>query len=108
MNKIVEDMSVLTSVPVTQLNSIVDIIDDAIAHSVFESLREKNKCCEVDIGIGILYIKYEGDAIKYRFTPSRRLEEKVASTVNNRRTHLVARVDASLKHKIGQTYKELV
>ena len=108
MNSLIDDMGVLTSVPTSQIKDIVDVITDAISHSVYESVCKKDTQCEVDIGIGILYIKYEGDSIKYRFVPSPRLEEKVASTVNSKHKHLVARVDASLTKRIGQTYKELV
>jgi len=108
MTRIIEDLSVLTSIPIATLNKMASLSSDIISHSVMESLYRGENVAEIDIGIGILYIKYEGDSVKYRFTPSSQTEKKVASTVISKRSTLTDRVEESLKNKVEKTYKELL
>jgi hypothetical protein len=108
MKKLVEDISALTSIATNSLLNLVDLATCCISHDVLESIIEKNSTTEVDIGVGTLYIKLEGDEIKYKFIPSKKLEESVLKTVTYNLDHLVSKVESSLKKKIENTYKNLL
>lgn len=108
MNKLIEDLSTITTISEGTLLSLNDKVISCICHSVFESVQEKESLTKMDIGIGILYIKCEGSDIKYKFIPSKKLEESVASTVISNKSPLVYQVETSLKERVETTYKNLL
>lgn len=107
MNRLVDDLSVLTNVAKYNLESMVNISNSLISHAVFEAMNNHEPYTEVDIGIGILYIKFEGDLIKYKFVPSTKLEHIVKDTVKNNRSKLTVSVEESLGKRVMSTYKDL-
>jgi hypothetical protein len=55
-----------------------------------------------------LYIKCEEDQIKYKFIPSKKLEENVAFTVKHGTSPVQYMVEEALKDRIETTYKNLI
>jgi hypothetical protein len=108
MTKIIEDLATLTTISQNALVNLNEKTHACICHSVCESMLEGNPLTEIDLGIGILYIKCEEDQIKYKFIPSKKLEENVTSTVKNKVSPLVFEVETSLKDRIESTYKNLL
>lgn len=107
MNRIVDDLSVLTNVAKYNLESMVNLSTNLISHAVFESVREQEPYTEVDIGVGTLYIKIEDDMIQYKFIPSTKLDNAVKDTVKNNRSRLTVTVEDTLGKRIMSTYKDL-
>lgn len=108
MNKLIEDISTITTISQGTLLNLNDKAISCICHSVYESVQEKESLTKIDIGIGILYIKCEGSDIKYKFIPSKKLEESVASTITSKKSPLVYQVETSLKERVESTYKNLL
>ena len=108
MNRLIDDINSLTSISKVALKDIATISEDAISHCVFEAISSKKSHCEVDIGVGILYIKYEGNEIRYRFVPSKRLEKNISHTISSQQSPIVTAVESSFKEKVEKAYKELV
>ena len=57
MKKLVDDIAALTTVSTNALVHLQDKLTLCIGHCVYESKLEKESLTEIDIGIGILYIK---------------------------------------------------
>jgi len=108
MNKIIDDVAALTSISVNSLAMLNDRTIQAICHCVYEGILEGNNPIEMELGFGTLYIKYEGDEIKYKFIPSKKLEESVSRTVQTKTSPIVQGLDAALKERIENTYKDLL
>lgn len=108
MEKLINDLSVLTNVSINSLYELLDKANLIIAHDVFENLKEKNPTTTIDIGVGSLYIKLEGENIKYKFIPSKNLEDLVCKTVSSGSSPITNRVDLVLNKRIEQTYKDLL
>lgn len=110
MNKvdILTDLSVLTGVSKLSLQNLCDKATLAISHGVFERIQSHEPQVEFDIGIGSLYIKLEGDSIKYKFIPSKELEETVAFTVKNNECILTNKIDKALGDRIENAYRNLL
>lgn len=108
MTKLIEDLATLTTISQHALVNLNDKAYSCICHNVCESMLEGNPLTEIDIGIGILYIKCEEDQIKYKFIPSKKLEENVALTVKHKVSPVVFEVEAALKDRIESTYKNLL
>ena len=108
MTKIIEDLATLTTISQNALVNLNEKIYSCICHSVCESMLEGNPLTEIDLGIGILYIKCEEDQIKYKFIPSKKLEENVAFTIKHKTSPILFEVESALKDRIESTYKNLL
>lgn len=108
MNKLIDDLSTITTISQGTLLNLNEKVIACISHSVYESVQEKESLTKMDIGIGILYIKCEGSEIKYKFIPSKKLEESVASTVISNKSPLIYQVETSLRERVESTYKNLI
>lgn len=107
MFNILDDLSVLTTIPKGVLEKLVTKSIETICYDVREQQLQNSPITEVDIGIGILYIKLEDDNIMYKFIPSEVLETKVLKTVNKQYKPVCGLAEASLKKRIMNAYKEL-
>lgn len=108
MNKLINDLSTLTTISQHALVNLTEKSIACICHTVCESLLEGNNPIEVDIGVGTLYIKCEEDQIKYKFIPSKKLEENVAFAVKHGTSPVQYMVEEALKDRIETTYKNLI
>ncbi len=108
MNKLINDLTLLTGVSKNALDELNDKANLTIAHCVFESLKEGNPLTTIDIGVGILYIKLEDENIKYRFVPNKNLEALVSQAATSKSSPLANRAEMILNKRIEQTYKDLL
>ena len=108
MNKLLEDLSVITTITQNALNNLVARSLTCIGHAVHESVLERESMTKIDIGVGILYITYEGSEVKYKFIPSKKLEESVNQVLISKKSPLTANVETTLKDRIEHTYKNLL
>lgn len=102
------DLSVLTNISKLSLENLADKACYCMSHTVLEALVSKEAQCEIDIEIGKLYIKLEEDQIKYKFIPSKKLEETIAFTVKNKQSPLINKIDSGLVERIENAYRCLL
>lgn len=107
MTDLVQDLSTLTTIPVSSLSRLADKCKDIISYSVYESLQESENVISVDIGIGILYINVNEDSIQYKFVPSLSLEKTICKTVEGKQKPIIEDIEKTLKNRILAVYKEL-
>lgn len=105
---ILDNISTLTSVNRKALNKLSDVTSYCIVDAVHETNLKFDKITEVDIGIGIIKIKIDGDNVKFAFIPSAKLEEGIINSILNRENVLDIALENNLKDKLVNTYKELV
>lgn len=108
MNNIITDVSTVTTIPEVALQNLNDIYQEAIAYCVLENMHDNNPITEVDIGLGILYIKLQDENVFYKFVPSNQLEQKVTATVTGDYFPIAGKVERRLRKKILNVYKELM
>lgn len=63
---------------------------------------------EMDIGIGTLLISDNEETVKYKFIPSKALEELVNETIQNKKSPLELKLEKNLVNKILNTYKTIL
>lgn len=63
---------------------------------------------EMDIGIGTLLISDDEETVKYKFIPSKVLEESVNETIQNKKSPLELKLEKNLVNKILNTYKTIL
>ena len=102
------DLCDLTGVSVESVDKILNLCEDTICHCVFEDIKSKESLTQVDIGIGTLYIRQDGELLKYKFIPSDALDNKVKKTCRTKESPLIKRATKSLRLKFDRAYKELI
>lgn len=108
ISKLTQDLSAITGIPKLTLDNLVEKADTCIAHSLYETFLKKEVLTEIDIGIGMLYIKLEGNQIKYKFIPSEKLEQFISFSLVNKESPLILDAEKALKTRVEKTYKELI
>lgn len=106
MYNLIEDLSCITNIKKYNLDMLIDNIQSLISHSIVESVLNKEKIVQLDIGIGYLYISNESNIIKYKFIPSKKLEDIVLNSYQNN-DRLEIKIEKSLNSRISKSYKEL-
>ena len=108
MNKIIEDLSTITSLPISLLKSLCNKVIYCVCHKVHESIIKHENIILVDIGFGKLYILLEDSSIQYKFIPSKFFEDNLIWTIKNNESPLTKLAEENLEEKIKDTYKELL
>ena len=107
---IIDDVSSICNLPNNVLIRLSYVVNCIIADSICDSLPDKD--FEFDIGIGKIYITIEenkaGKSVRYRFIPSKELEDSINNVVKSRRSPLTKSVENSLQNKVFNTYKDLM
>jgi hypothetical protein len=107
MTNVIQDVSTLTTIPLSSLQKLVGKGQDCICHSVYESILNNEEVTELDIGIGTLYIQCNSEEARYKFIPSLMLEKQVRETAQTRESPVILNVEEKLKDKIMYVYKDL-
>lgn len=108
MSNITRDVSKLTTIPYATLNKLRDIEIACIGHNVYEGILKNEQQVTIDIGIGELVVKINPEEIRYKFIPSSYLEETVRTSVVNKESPLVQKIEGKLRDKVMNVYKELL
>lgn len=103
-----KDISALTGLSVTSLNEVMNKASMCVAHGVYESILTGDNEVEIDVGIGTLVVRVCDDVVKYRFEPSKSLEQNLVDVVNKKTSPLLERANDTLRERIKRTYKEIV
>lgn len=107
MTNLLNDLSVLTTIAPSNLNCMVKLSEAVISHSLVESLKDREEYAEIDIGIGMLYIKVTDEGLKYKFVPSEHLSSVLERSSKTGKSALSLKVDEALGQRIMNTYKDL-
>ena len=110
MSNLIQDMSILTTIPEKTLAKFFRKMIFCICEEIKEDILDENsdkEITEVDIGIGKLYIKVVGAEVKYKFEPSEYMQKAVIGTVTEKENPLVDFLDKALGKKFVDLYKDL-
>lgn len=107
MKDLIQDLSILTTIGKYNLDQLTSKSISVISHDVEESLRDSQDITSIDIGLGVLHILHKDNVIKYKFIPSKKLDDTIFNTYKNRESALVVEIDKALGERINNTYKDL-
>lgn len=109
MQKVISDLSLCTGIDIKYLNKLVQNLELVISNNVFNEFKNEKHIVELDIGIGILYIKINEDCINYKFIPSKKLETTIISEIKDpNKSPIIVNAEKQLKNKIENLYMELL
>lgn len=105
---LIEGLSTLTTIEESALERLVKLSECIIVDEVVEGIKQEKDIIDIDIGIGTLFINFTGDALKFKFAPNAKFEEEIIKACVHKVNLLDNRVEATLKAKIVNTYKDLL
>ena len=109
MSNIVQDISTLTTLPVSNIEDLAEIIIDCICHDVLEGKLTNSELVTISLGkIGKLLISLTDSELKYKFIPSKYLEENLITTLNSNESSLEKRLEQNLDKRIIAAYNDLL
>lgn len=103
MNSLTNDLSKITTIPELTLNKLSDKAQMCIAHA---ALNLGDDPVSIDIGIGTLTIGNRCGEIRYKFIPSKSLEQAVSQAVSGYDS-LTMTCEQILVDRIINTYKTM-
>lgn len=107
MHELSKDVSTITTIPKVTLDSISESAIICMCHDILEDKLSGSDISELDIGIGILYIKLE-DSIRFKFIPNSKFESIIKTTLTDNISPLISKAENILKTKVIKTYKDLL
>lgn len=107
MTNIINDLALLTTIPEKSITKLLKKEIYCICEAVEEDILEDKDLSILNLGIGILYIKYKDNELKYKFVPSNELQKGLINTIVNKKNILENVLNASLAKKFTEIYKDL-
>lgn len=104
---VIKDLCVLTTIPQSNLEKLVDLAESSISHALVESALSNETITELNIGIGKLYITDTENGILYKFVPSREMSSVVSDALSNKKSKVVRLAEGEMKKRIENTYKDM-
>lgn len=105
---LIKDLATLTNIPMEIWEKFIRVANKDIAQCMFETIKSQESSFSIDIGIGILYIKYEEDNILYKFIPNESLEKEVEKVITERHSPLIQIGTKQFVTRLNNTYKEFI
>lgn len=108
MYSLIEDLAILTTIPISSLQKLVSKSIYCICNCVEENKLKNENLTEINLGIGCLYINVVNNNVEYKFVPNKKLEEAIRNTLVEGKNPLTDRLEESLVNKILHVYKNLI
>lgn len=105
---LIKDLSKLTTIPIDSLCLLSNKAIWCICDEVEDTILNGETITTIDIGIGNILIKNEEDEVKYKFIPSKELENNIIDTTINKKNPLKIIIEKTLINKILNTYKDVL
>lgn len=106
--KLIEDLKLLTNVSNTDINKLVSLLITIIASNILESSHDLDSLTSIDIGLGNLIVDLSAEEIRYLFTPSLELQEKIKEAIQKNIDPLTNELSKEVKDIILKCIRELL
>ena len=102
-----DDLSKLTTIDVLYINRLFDKIVWCISDYVEMAIDKGESYVEVDFGFGSVIVNIENDSIRYKFKPSKQLDDSIINTVVDGKNNLTLVLEKTLTQKLTNIYKDM-
>lgn len=107
-HNIIEDLSILTTIPQSSLNQLARKEIYCICDCVEEAVLSGDNLLSVKTGVGTIKLELGDSEINYRFEPSKELEDGITNTVINKKNLLIEVAEEKLVKRITNAYKDFL
>lgn len=93
---LIQDAALITDIPENSIKKLMRRIAWCMCNDIEEGIKKGENLIHLNLGIGVISIYIEEDTIKYRFTPSNKLENSIKKTINEGENPLILKLEESL------------
>ena len=108
MFNLTEDISTLTTIPIWQLEKLIQLAKKDICQCLVETLQDGQTVFKIDLGIGELVLGRTEDTLSYKFIPDKQLESMLLDTLDKGTSPLQGDLEVSNNLRMLRIYKELL
>lgn len=108
MNKLTEEMAVLSTIQKKNLEKLSEIAIYCIVEDVKEATLDNNDLVKIDIGIGELLINSKDNTLKFKFIPGAKLVDECVNAIKHKQNLLDLALESSLIEKVENLQKEVL
>ena len=105
--KLMWDLSNMTSIKPSVLDKLVNITEFCICDYLIDAKLSDNDIVEVDIGIGKLLLGISQNSVEYKFIPSGGFEKLVVDSLLTMKSPIMTKLEDGIESKLMSSYKEL-
>ena len=107
MENLNEKVSTLSSINKRNLDKLSDLGALVFVDILKNAIDENRTQVDIDVGLGVVTVNMENETMRFRFAPSAKLKDGIASLSKGEKTGLEELIESTLKSKIENTYKDL-
>ena len=108
MNKLIDDISLLSGIPATTCSKLKDLVVDIICHNIAEAIAEGKNSCSIDIILGSINLYWDNEIIRYKFIPYTSFEDKISEVLKTSSSPILKTLNLNIDTCISNIYKELM
>lgn len=105
---LIDDLNTITTIPRANLAKISNRVEWLICNAAYEASLSENKSEEVNLGFGKLRLKLDDGVIKYKFIPSKHLENMIIRAYEEGVDQLAVEAEKAVSNTILKAYKDLM
>lgn len=103
--KLTKDLSTLTGISENSIRKLLEKTIYCICSSIEDTINAGEDELSIDLDYGTLKILVLNDNVKYKFIPSKKLDNAVTRTIANGKNELATVLEEALIGKIENVYK---
>jgi len=108
MRDLNKDLSIITGTSADTFSKLSANSGYLICNYLEDMILNNEDSCSIDLGIGVLNIKLNGDELRYSFIPSTELEGAIINTLENNQAPLISVVTGKLVGQLNKLYDNLL
>lgn len=108
MHDLLDDVSKVTNIQKKYLSKIFNACTFVISNTWQDAMYSNDTTATIDIGLGKLLLSLEDDNIKYKFIPSKKLEDSIRCVAKGQQNPLEFKLEETLKTRVETMYKDLL
>ena len=108
MSNILDDLAMTTQIQQKILKAIFNRVESCIAHNVIESYLSGNNQGEIDLSFCKLVYTIDNGELQFNFIPSKSLERKIKSNLENNEDFLLEELKDKVNESINNVYEALL
>ena len=105
---LIDDLNTSTTIPRANLTKLSNRVEWLICNAAYEASLTERKTTEVNMGFGKLRLKLDDGAIKYKFIPSKHLENMIITAYDEGIDQLAVEAEKAISGTILKAYKDLM
>jgi len=108
MVKLSLQLSKLSDIPEPSIEKLLGLVNGIVALSVYDNMLDNEEVTEIDLGFGTLNILSVNEGIKFRYVPSKNIQDDLTKIINGKEPSTLRKLEKYAIKQITELYKDLI